>query len=49
LLSGHHKQITEWRNKNRQEKTQEKEKKYKNNNKIIPNPNSWRLSKIIKK
>jgi len=48
LLSGHHKQITEWRNKNSQEKTQEKEKKYKNNNKIIPNPNSWRLSKIIK-
>ena len=40
LLSGHHKQITEWRNKNSQEKTQEKEKKYKNNNKIIPNPNS---------
>lgn len=40
LLSGHHKQITEWRNKNSQEKTQEQEKKYKNSNKIIPNPNS---------
>jgi tRNA (guanine37-N1)-methyltransferase len=49
LLSGHHKKITEWRNKNSQEKTQEQEKKYKNNNKIVPNPNSWRLSKIIKK
>jgi tRNA (guanine37-N1)-methyltransferase len=49
LLSGHHKKITEWRNKNSQEKTREQEKKYKNNNKIVPNPNSWRLSKIIKK
>lgn len=45
LLSGDHKKITEWRNKNSQEKTQEKVKKYKNNNKIVPDPNSWRLSK----
>jgi tRNA (guanine37-N1)-methyltransferase len=38
LLSGHHQKINEWREKNRQEKTQNKEKKYKNNNKIIPKP-----------
>ena len=49
LLSGHHKKIAEWRAKSRQEKTQDQEKKYKNDNKIIPNPNSWRLSKISKK
>ena len=48
LLSGHHKKIAEWRVKNSQEKTQEQEKKYKNNNKIVANPNSWRLSKISK-
>ena len=38
LLSGNHKEINEWRKKNRQEKTQHKEKWYKNNNKIIPKP-----------
>jgi len=38
LLSGNHKEINEWRKKNRQEKTQHKEKWYKNNGKIIPKP-----------
>ena len=49
LLSGNHKQINEWRKKSSWKKTQEQKKKYKNNNKIVPNPNNWRLSKIIKK
>ena len=35
LLSGDHKKINEWRAKNSQEKTQQKEKWYKNNNKIV--------------
>jgi tRNA (guanine37-N1)-methyltransferase len=35
LLSGNHKEINEWRKKNSLEKTQSKEKWYKNNNKII--------------
>jgi len=35
LLSGNHKEINEWRKKNSQEKSQNKEKWYKNNNKII--------------
>jgi tRNA (guanine37-N1)-methyltransferase len=39
LLSGNHKKITEWREKSCQEKTQNKEKRYKNNNKVISNPN----------
>lgn len=38
LLSGNHQEIIEWRKKNRQEKTQYKEKWYQNNNKIIPKP-----------
>ncbi|WNE40451.1 MAG: tRNA (guanine-N(1)-)-methyltransferase [Mycoplasmataceae bacterium] len=36
LLSGNHKEINKWREKSSQEKTQQKEKWYKNNNKIIP-------------
>ncbi|MDR1670471.1 MAG: tRNA (guanosine(37)-N1)-methyltransferase TrmD [Spiroplasmataceae bacterium] len=36
LLSGNHKEINKWREKNSQEKTQQKEKWYRNNNKIIP-------------
>jgi tRNA (guanine37-N1)-methyltransferase len=36
LLSGNHKEINEWRAKNSQEKTEHKEKWYKNDNKIIP-------------
>ncbi|KLL02826.1 MAG: tRNA (guanine-N(1)-)-methyltransferase [Mycoplasmataceae bacterium RV_VA103A] len=36
LLSGNHKEIDKWRVQNRQEKTKQKEKWYKNNNKIIP-------------
>lgn len=36
LLSGNHKEINKWREKNSQEKTQQKEKWYKNNNRIIP-------------
>ncbi|CAG8497111.1 4406_t:CDS:2 [Ambispora leptoticha] len=39
LLSGCHKKIAEWRTKNSQEKTQQQEKKYKNSNKIVLNPN----------
>ncbi|WNE40605.1 MAG: tRNA (guanine-N(1)-)-methyltransferase [Mycoplasmataceae bacterium] len=35
LLSGNHKEINNWREKNSKEKTQQKEKWYKNNNKII--------------
>jgi tRNA (guanine37-N1)-methyltransferase len=38
LLSGNHKEINEWRKKNRQEKSQNQEKWYKNNNKIVPKP-----------
>lgn len=38
LLSGNHKEINEWRKRNSQEKSQNKEKWYKNNNKIIPKP-----------
>lgn len=45
LLSGNHQKINEWRSKNQQEKTHQQAKKYKNNNKVILNPNSWRLSK----
>lgn len=40
LLSGHHKKIAEWREKSRQEKTQQQQEKHKNNNKIVPDPNS---------
>lgn len=36
LLSGNHKKINEWREKNKQEKVQNKKKKYKNDNKILP-------------
>jgi tRNA (guanine37-N1)-methyltransferase len=36
LLSGHQQKIKEWRVQNSWEKTQNKEKRYKNNNKIIP-------------
>ena len=36
LLSGNHKEIDKWRKRNSQEKSQDKEKWYKNNNKIIP-------------
>ena len=36
LLSGNHQEIKEWRKKSSQEKTQQKEKWYKNNNKIVP-------------
>lgn len=36
LLSGNHREINEWRKKSSQEKTQQKEKWYKNNNKIVP-------------
>jgi len=35
LLSGNHKEINKWREKSSQEKSQNKEKWYKNNNKII--------------
>ena len=39
LLSGNHQKIKEWREKNSYQKTKEKEKRYKNNNKIVPSSN----------
>lgn len=40
LLSGHHQKIAKWRERSSYEKTQQRVNKYKNNNKISPDPNS---------
>jgi len=49
LLTGNHRKIEEWRNKNSWEKTEKKDVNYINKNKTtLPNPNQWRLS-VIKK
>jgi len=48
LLSGHHEKIQKWQEINSKEKTQNREKNYQNSNKIVLNPNSWRLSKNVK-
>jgi tRNA (guanine37-N1)-methyltransferase len=45
LLSGHHQKIREWRKENSYQKTKNKEKMSKNNNKIIPSSNKRKSGK----